>query len=99
MKPRTIASRPEISITASRTRSRIVIGIGWSGPHQSTKPRIGVVGAPLAEGHMAHPARPAIVSPPSRAGCIVHDPQKWKPVSLPGAGIWQVWHFSQARDP
>ena len=28
MKPRTIASRPEISITASRTRSSIVIGIG-----------------------------------------------------------------------
>ena len=36
------ASRPEISITASRTRSRIVIGIGWSGPHQNSIPRIGV---------------------------------------------------------
>jgi hypothetical protein len=32
MKPRTMASRPEINITASSTRSRIVIGIGWSGP-------------------------------------------------------------------
>src|SRR4051794_9521823 len=42
MKPRTIASRPEINITASRTRSSIVIGIGWSGPPVGSKPRIGV---------------------------------------------------------
>jgi hypothetical protein len=32
MNPRTIASRPEISITPSRIRSRSVTGIGWSGP-------------------------------------------------------------------
>src|ERR1700722_12560573 len=65
MKPRTIASRPEISITASKARSRIVIGIGWSGPHQGSDLRIGNVGAALREGQMAPPARPE--SWPSRA--------------------------------
>jgi len=33
-----------MSITASRTRSRIVIGIGRSGPLVTTKPRIGKAG-------------------------------------------------------
>jgi hypothetical protein len=41
-------------------RSRIVIGIGWSGPHQRSKPRIGKVGAALGEGELAPPARPEI---------------------------------------
>jgi hypothetical protein len=50
MKPRTIASRPEISITPSRTRSSIVIGIGWSGPLVKTKPRIGLSALPQVTG-------------------------------------------------
>jgi hypothetical protein len=32
-----MASSPEISITPSRTRSSIVIGIGWSGPLVSSQ--------------------------------------------------------------
>src|SRR5258708_30357457 len=64
MKPRTIASRPEISITASRTRSSIVIGIGWSGPLVSSANRR--VGAILGEGHSAYPARPEKPAPAVR---------------------------------
>src|SRR5258707_8947647 len=64
MKPRTIASRPEISITPSRTRSSIVIGIGWSGPLVSLQVANRHVGATVNDGHMAWPARPEIM--PSR---------------------------------
>src|SRR4051812_31067618 len=39
MKPRTIASSPDTSMTPSRMRSRIVIGIGWSGPLHRSKVR------------------------------------------------------------
>src|SRR5450759_2041713 len=38
------------------------------------------VGAALGDGDMAHPARPEICHAPPRAGCIEHDPEKWKPV-------------------
>src|SRR5437868_11302342 len=68
MKPRTIASRPEISITPSRTRSRIVIGIGWSGPLGSVRQTANRrVAAALSDGQPARPARPEIMpSPPRR---------------------------------
>jgi hypothetical protein len=65
MKPRTIASKPETSITASKARSSIVIGIGWSGPHQKFETANRRVGSGLGDGDMAHPARPEIASPPA----------------------------------
>src|SRR3954468_761703 len=64
MKPRTMASSPEISITPSRTRSSIVIGIGWSGPLVSLSVANRHVGATVNDGQPARPARPEIT--PSR---------------------------------
>src|ERR1700730_3438174 len=60
MKPRTIASRPETSITPSRIRSSIVIGIGWSGPLVLFKFSYRRVGSALTDGLMEHPARQEI---------------------------------------
>src|ERR1700739_312746 len=37
MKPRTIASKPDTNMTPSRTRSSIVIGIGWPGQLPKSK--------------------------------------------------------------
>ncbi len=74
MKPRTIARRPETSITASKARSSIVIGIGWSGPHQKFETANRRVGAGLGVGGKVYPARPEIKAgnrvTPGCAGCI-----------------------------
>jgi hypothetical protein len=62
MKPRTIASSPEISITPSRIRSRIVIGIGWSGRSQ-VQYGVGLDSAPSV---LARGARPISLVPQGR---------------------------------